>query len=148
MTHTEVTTLIRQGLTALDEDNTLLALTIFEQVAQHQPTSAPVLSCLGYCIARVRHDLEKGLHLCQEALLLEPANPLHHLNLGKIYLLARQKRQAISVFEKGLGYGYHLGIAEEINKLGKRRPPLFGSLTRTHTLNRYWGLLLALLGLR
>lgn len=148
MTDTDVTTLIRQGLTALDEDNALLALTTFEQASRQQPKAATVLSCLGYCIARVRQDLEKGLLLCQEALRLEPANPLHFLNLGRVYRLARQKRQAIAVFREGLRYGRHMGIIEELQQMGQRRPPLLGFLARTHYLNRYWGLLLALLGIR
>jgi hypothetical protein len=148
MTHADATTMIRQGLAALDEDNALLALSIFEQVPPRQPLAATVLSCLGYCIARVRQDLEQGLLLCRQALLLEPANPLHRLNLGKIYLLARQKRQAMSAFAEGLRYGLHPGIVAEMKKLGQRRPPLFTFLGRTHYLNRYWGLFLALLGIR
>jgi tetratricopeptide (TPR) repeat protein len=148
MTHDDVTTLIRQGLAALDEDNTLLALMTFEKAARYQPATATVLSCLGYCLARERRDLERALHLCQEALLLEPVNPLHYLNLGKVYLLARQRRQAVITFQKGLRYGLHLGVVAEIKKMGRRRPPLFSFLCRTHVLNRYWGLLLALIGIR
>jgi tetratricopeptide (TPR) repeat protein len=113
----------------------------FEKAAGFWQT-AVVLSCLGYCLARERRDLAKALALCQEAVKQEPANPLHYLNLGRVYLLARQKHLAISSFRKGLRFGRHQGIVEELKKMGRRRRPVFRTLGRKHFLNRFFGSLL------
>ncbi|MBE0599396.1 MAG: hypothetical protein IH614_19315 [Desulfuromonadales bacterium] len=147
MTHADLTSLVRQGLAALEHGNTLVALLHFEQVAGIWP-NAVVFSCLGYCIARERRDLERGLHLCREALRQEPANPLHYLNLGRVYLLAQQKHLAVWTFHKGMGYGRHPGLLRILERMGRRRPPVFARLGRKHFLNRYCGMLLSGLGLR
>ncbi len=140
MNRIDLTGLVRQGLTALENENTLLALTCFEKVASHWET-AVVLSCLGYCLARERSDLDKALALCKNALSQEPANPLHYLNMGRIYLLAQQKHLAVFAFNRGLEFGRHPVIMKEIDKLGRRRPPIFPFLGRKHALNRFLGYL-------
>lgn len=145
MTHADLTNLVRQGLTALEHGNTLVALQNFEQAANFWP-NAVVFSCLGYCIARERRDLDQGLHLCREAVRQEPANPLHYLNLGRVYLLARQKHLAVWAIQRGLEFGRHpalLGLAE---RMGRRRRPVFSRLGRKHFLNRSCGLLVSWLG--
>ena len=138
MNRLDLIELIRQGLTALENENTLHALSCFEKAVGHWPT-AVVLSCLGYCLARERADLDRALELCEKALQQEPANPLHYLNIGRIYLLAQQKHLAIFAFHKGLEFGWHPVLMREIKKLGQRRAPLFPFLGRKHALNRFFG---------
>ncbi len=147
MTHADLTSLVRQGLAALDHENTMAALTHFETAASFWPT-AVVLSCLGYCLARERNEIEKGIELCRKAVQREPANPLHYLNLGRVYLLAHQKRPALGAFQRGLKFGGSPCILKEINRLGKRRAPVFPFLHRDHSMNKFCGLLLSWLWLR
>ncbi|BCR04415.1 hypothetical protein DESUT3_14840 [Desulfuromonas versatilis] len=147
MTHADLTRLVHQGLAALDQGKTQVALDHFETAAPAWPT-ALVLSCLGYCLARERNEIDRGLDLCRKALRDEPANPVHYLNLGRVYLLARQKGPALGAFRRGLRFAEHPGLLKEINRLGRRRAPLFPFLAREHALNRCCGLLLRRLRLR
>ena len=146
MTQTNLTILVRKGLAALDHDNTLIALLHFQEAAACQSTPT-ILSCLGYCLAREQRELHQALKLCQGAIRDEPANPLHYLNLGRVYQLSGQKHLAILAFRKGLKFGRHQGIIDVMKKLGMRRPPVFLRLGRKHPLNRYCGILLNRLGL-
>lgn len=147
MPHSRLTALVRQGLAALDCGNTLLALPCFEEAAR-LTEAGTVLSCLGYCLARERRDLEQGLTLCREALRREPANPLHYLNLGRIYLLAHKKAHAMAAFRRGLEFGAYPALQAQVERLGRRRRPLFPRLGRKHFLNRYAGFFLSRLGVR
>jgi len=139
--------LIRKGVAALDDGNTLVALLHFDEAAKTSPTPV-VLSYLGYCLAREHRQMQKGLSLCLNALQSDPNNPLFYLNLGRVYLLAGHKTKAISTFRRGLRQGRNPQIIEELKRLGLRGTPAFPSLSRNNPLNKYYGLLLEKLGLR
>ncbi len=147
MTHADLTNLVHQGLAALDQENTIAALGHFETAAHFWP-SAVVLSCLGYCLARERNEIDRGIELCRTAVKQEPANPLHYLNLGRVYLLTQQKRPALGAFQRGLKFADHPCLLKEINRLGKRRAPVIPFLHRDHSLNKCCGRLLRRLRLR
>ena len=147
MSHDVSTTLIHRGLEALDGNDTHTARHMFDDVVHQTPTPV-ALSCLGYCLAVLERDLVKAFDLCQRALRQEPFNPLHHLNLGRVYLLSGNKCQAISTFRIGLQFGRHPRIIEEIERLGMRRPLLFPGLDRRHPLNKVLGFVFSKLGLR
>ena len=147
MTHADLTSLVRQGLPALEPGDPQLALLHFEQASQLWP-NAVVFSCLGYCIARERRDLETGLALCRQAVRQEPANPLHYLNLGRVYLLARQKHLAVWAFQRGMEMGRLPVLHSLVKRMGRRRRPVFPRLGRKHFLNRTCGLLLSWCGWR
>jgi len=130
--------LLSQALAAAEEGNTLLALMHLERL----PTDCrpPVAwSYLGYCLARERQHYRQGQGFCQKALQQDSTNPLHYLNLGRIYLLAGQKTKAINVFRRGLRCGRDARIIAELKMLGLRRSPVFRSLSRSHLLNRLAG---------
>lgn len=145
--HNNQTVLTRRGLIALENGNTRLARFHFEEAAGYERTPV-VLSCLGYCLAREEEAMEKAFALCREAVRREPGNPLHHLHLGRVYLIAGKKEQAVTAFSSGLSFGEHPEILKELKRIGMRQPPLFTFLSRRHLLNRCCGLLLARLGLR
>jgi Flp pilus assembly protein TadD len=147
MTRKELAMVIRRGLTALDDNDIRGARHMFEEAARHTPTPV-ALSCLGYCLARQERDLERAFGLCREALRQEPANPLHYLNLGRVYLLEGNKPLAARTFRKGLQFGRHQGLIDEIQNLGMRRPLFFPFLSRANPLNQYCGLVFSRLGLR
>lgn len=140
-------TLLRKGDQALQNGDTLVALVQFE--AAHAVAPLPgVKSKLAYCLAKERKRYQQAMTLCREALAEEPGNPEHYYQLGRIYLVAGQKRQAMKSFRKGLKFKRHQPIIDELNRLGTRKEPLFTSLPRDHFLNRNAGKLLARLGSR
>ncbi len=141
MIGTDVKQLVSEGIAAVEKGNTWLALAHFENAAKQQPSPA-VASYLGYCLAKERRQMQKAALLCSEAIRLDPNNSVHYLNLGRVYLLADQKSRAIQTFRKGLKTGRNRQIVEELKALGLRKEPFFSSLSRTHFLNKYVGMLL------
>jgi tetratricopeptide (TPR) repeat protein len=140
-------TLLKKGDRALKADDTLVALVQFEMAHAIEPRPT-VKAKLAYCLARERKQYQQAMALCREALEAEPDNPDHYYQLSRIYLVAGQKTQAIKSLRKGLKFKRHQPIIDELNRLGYRRPPVFGSLPRDHVLNRAAGILLARLGSR
>jgi len=132
---------------ALDAGETLAALAHLEKsLSLHDNPS--LKSYLGYCIAKERGHVKKGIELCRESILIEPEAPVHHLNLGKIHLLSGDKTEALRVLREGRAKGEHDEIMRLLTQIGTRKPPVFPSLSRDNPLNRYLGMLLSRLGLR
>lgn len=125
-----------------------------------------VSSYLAYCLAKERGQHREGIRLCEAALSVEPHNPAHYLNLGRIYVLTGQKAKAVATLRKGLSSDavtdkspaaessadsrakQQALILTELRRLGIRRRPPFASLPRSHPLNRLVGMLLAKFKLR
>lgn len=139
--------LLLKGKALLRENNTLGALACFERAYAIKKTS-DIQSCLGFCIATERGMISEAVRLCREAIDQDPDNPLHYLNLGKIYLKAKRKTDCLEVLRKGLSRGDDPEICELLERIGMRRPPVFSFLPRGHFLNRYVGLVLSRLRLR
>ncbi len=136
-----------KGVKALWQGDSLTALVCFEKAAGLAPR--PVYSSyFGYCIAKERGQVQKGMQLCSEAIEREPEYAAHYLNLGRIYLVAGNKPEAINVFRKGLAYGPNEEIIGLLDSIGTRNPLIFRSLSRKNPLNKYLGLLLRKIGLR
>jgi tetratricopeptide (TPR) repeat protein len=136
-----------RGLKVLEEGNSPAALTCFEK-ACGLGTSPSYSSYFGFCVARERGQVQRGILLCQAALQKEPENPVHYLNLGRIHLAAGDKLEAIKVFRKGLTYGPSQEIIGLLESIGTRKPPVFPSLDRFNPINKFLGKLLSKLGYR
>lgn len=139
--------LLQRGTAEAEQGNTLDALFHLESAAR-SGTSPRLSSYLGYCLAKERREFKRAGDLCLEALKEEPAQAIHYLNLGRVYLAAGQKAAAIQALKKGLKFGKSRALIEALKKLGIRKPPVIPSLPRDHPVNKYLGLLLARLGLR
>jgi Flp pilus assembly protein TadD len=147
MADDDLTRLIGKGIASVEQGNSLMALVHFEDAAKLRKT--PIgCSYLAYCLAKERRQMTNAVSLCLEAMQQEPGNAVHYLNLGRIYLLAGQKANAIQVFRKGLKFGKNQQIIDELKKLGLRKLPVLGSLPRKHPLNKYLGILSKKLGMR
>ncbi len=147
MTATEAEQEFARGLAAFRKGNSPAALTHFEKAAQL--AALPLhLSYLGYCIARERGQLKRGIALCQDALAHEPAHAVHFLNLGRIHLVAGNKLEAIRIFREGLSHGPSQELVAELDTLGTRKPPVIKALHRNNPITKYLGMLLHRLGLR
>lgn len=129
-----------KGVNAINEGNTLLALSIFEKLASSNPT--PVInSYYAYCIARERGLVKNAINICKEALEKEPENPYIYLNLGRIYIVSKNIPEAIRILREGLSKGRDDFLIAELNKLGTRRRPILPFLSRKNPINKYLGLI-------
>jgi len=143
----EAEKLFTKGVEAIKNGNLVSALVFFEKATQldNNPTNR---SYLAFCIARERGQFKKAISICEEALKEEPENPVHYLNLGRVYILNGQTTEAMRILREGLTHKEDREIIDELVELGMRKPPIFPSLKRQNPLNRYLGLILTKLGLR
>ena len=139
--------LVEKGIAFLHDNNRLAALACFDK-AFVIGKSPELLSYLSYCIAAERGQIYEAMNLCNDALSHEPDNPVHYLNLGRIYLHAGKKEDALLPLRKGLSFGENLAIRSILEKIGTRGKPVFPFLHRNSFLNKYIGLLLHRLKLR
>lgn len=139
--------LIERGKMAIRAGDTLHALVCFEKAYKMENTPE-VCSYYAFCLAKERGKFQVAFELCKDALDKEPSNPIHYLNLGRIYLLVNNKSEAIKVFREGLAMAQNEEIIEELKKLGIRKRPPIPFLKRSNPINKYLGLMLKRLGLR
>lgn len=143
----EQDTPLAKGIAAAEAGQHMLALFHLETAAENYDT--PRLSSYrGYCIAVERRQFRAAAQLCRQAISQEPQDPTHYLNLGRVFLAAGQKGQAIRIFQQGLKYGRDRRIIMEIKRLGNRKTPPIAALSRGHIINRYLGLAMDRLGWR
>jgi tetratricopeptide (TPR) repeat protein len=133
--------LLKKGLEAIAQGDTLSALSYFEKAINIEKSPA-VCSSYAFCIAKERGQVSNAISLCEEAIQKEPGNSLHYLNLGRIYLIDNNRVEAIKTFREGLNYEANPLIVDELNKLGPRKPPIFPFLKRSNPINRYLGIVL------
>ncbi|MBI5634646.1 MAG: tetratricopeptide repeat protein [Nitrospirae bacterium] len=139
--------LLKKGIALLGANNPLGALACFEKAYAINKT-ADIQSYLGLCIATERGRISEAVRLCSEAIDREPGNPLHYLNLGKVYLKADRKTDCLEALRRGLSYGDSPEIYELLERIGMRKPPVLSFLPRNNFLNRYIGLIATRLRLR
>ncbi|MCF6179041.1 MAG: hypothetical protein L3J63_06595 [Geopsychrobacter sp.] len=94
-----------------------------------------LLGWLGFCLAKERLDFSRALVLCTSAVDTDPKSADLYLALGRTYHLAGRRYQALTALRKGLKMGRHELIVAEINAMGLRRSPVFGTLDRSHLFN-------------
>jgi tetratricopeptide (TPR) repeat protein len=92
---------------------------------------------------------EEGRQLCERSLRLEPYEPEHYLNLGRLHFAAGDSTAALAAFELGLAAaGDHPDLLAARNGLDRRALPPVPSLPRDHLLNRCLGKALSVAGVR
>jgi tetratricopeptide (TPR) repeat protein len=147
MSHEDPAQAVAKGLKALDRDHVYLAMVCFEQAIRQERTPL-TCSCLAYCLAKVRESYPEAVALAREAISHEPENPTHYLNLGRIHILAKERKEALEVLRQGLQHEKSPEIIRELEALGARKPAIFKGLSRRNPLNRWLGILLDRLGMR
>lgn len=139
--------LLQRGISAAERGQYNEALIVFKQAVKHG--ESPTLKCYrAYCHARNGGRLVSAAYTCQEAIEQETHNSTHYLLLGRILLLGGKRWKAIQTFKRGLKFSSNPLIMNELNRLGRRRPPVIGALDRDHPLNRVLGKTSARFGLR
>ena len=125
------------------------ALMTVEQANADYPTDPFFLSYMGYLTALVDKHYREGCTLCEKALSLmaktvsedkELFYPILYVNMGRAYVLAGKKPEAIKAFKDGLRYDpKNRHITAELAQLGFRRPPVLSFLDRSNPINKYLG---------
>ncbi len=139
--------LLVEGSEALKKGDTATALTCYEKLLAVERTPE-VCSNLAFCLAREKGAFREAISLCNEAIKKEPKQTHHFLLLGRIYVLADRKKEAIRAFHLGLRHGSSPEIEAELRKLGTRKSPVIPFLKRENPINKYLGKLLYKWGLR
>ncbi len=139
--------LFEKGVVLLKENNFLGALSCIEKAysIRKRPEAG---SYLGFCIAYERGQITEAIALCRSAIAEQPGNPVHYLNLARVYLKAKRKDDALDVLRKGISFGDNKEILSLLENVGVRKETLFPFLRRSNFLNKYAGLLLHRLKLR
>lgn len=143
----DINELLKKGKEAVEKGYIPSAQVFFSQVAE-QNNSPEVRSYLAYCLAKSQGRTQVAAKTCIESIRREPDNPTHYLLLGRIHLLTDDKDKAVQVLRQGARINKDPRLLNEINKMGMRKPPVLTGLKRNHPLNRFFGKLLAWLGLR
>lgn len=147
MTEIGLSEQINQGISEARKGNTLLARVHLEE-AMKSTRNPQVLAWYGYCLAKDKKAYGQAIELCKEALQAAPDNSDIYLATGRIYLLAKRKRSAISAFNRGLKMGRNEAIVRQLHMIGLRKAPVFPFLERDSSINVYVGILLSKLGMR
>jgi len=135
------------GRAFLSCDRVAEARRAFEHALEKSPGNATFLSFAG--LALVRQGSRDGLSMCKKATRLEAPRAEVYRNLGLAYLICEDKRRARQAFRQGLALDREdEGLLDAIDRMGMRQKPVFAFLPRSHSLNKYTGLLLYRLGVR
>lgn len=147
MSKVEAEELFTMGMESLRNGDAGAALDCLEKavILERKPLYC---SNLAICLAKEKKEFKKAISLCNEAIKKDPKNALHFLHLGRIHLMANQKRDAIRIFNLGLRFGENREIIAELNKFEMRRQPLIPFLARENPVNRFLGKLTYKMGLR
>jgi tetratricopeptide (TPR) repeat protein len=139
----EAERICQQGIDLCDVENAqnlAAAHKLFQKAYEMFPASPRINSWLGYTTALVENKVGTGMQFCKKAIESDVPDALFYRNMGKLYLLQKNKRSAIGTFAKGLqiekGNKY---ILKEWKVLGFRRRPVIGFLSREHPLNKLLG---------
>jgi tetratricopeptide (TPR) repeat protein len=122
------------------------------QALLHYPDNALILSYYGCLQAIVDKKYRSGIESCRKALVLFKAAdtytagivyPILYLNLGRAYVAAGKKKEAVEALSKGLRYDKgNRELKKELLLLGVRKRPVVPFLSRSNPINKYIGMVL------
>jgi len=118
------------------------AAVALERAHRLKPSDPRYASYYGLSLACSTNRLKDAETLCTQAVALEFCRPELFHNLGRVRLLLGDRQGAHAAFNQGLSVDRNdERIQQEIAKLGIRKRPVIGFLSRRHPLNKYIGLL-------
>lgn len=128
------------------------AYAVILEAAAKYPKEPLILSYYGLLLSLVDRKHRSAIETCKKAVgLCNPRDaysrsvlfPALLLNLGKAYLAAGKKKDAIDAFNRGLSFDRsHSEIKRELRLLGERKKPLVPFLGRGNPINKLIGKLL------
>ncbi len=139
-------TRFQRGLLALNDGRGLEAVALFEAALELERArgatspQARYLSYYGLALARDAGQLREGTEFCRQAMALEFFNADLCWNYGRVLLLADRRKEAYAAFVKGLAVQKnHQEILQALGRMGWRKRPLIGFLSRSHPINAALG---------
>ncbi len=138
MSKMEAEELFTRGMETLENGETGAALELLKKAVSLERNPL-YCSNLAVCLAKEKRDFKQAVSLCKEAIRKEPKNSIHFLNLGRVHILADQKRDALRIFSMGLRNENNQDIIAEMKKFDRRRPPLISFLERSNPINKALG---------
>jgi tetratricopeptide (TPR) repeat protein len=128
------------------------AFSLLQQAAFQYPDDPFILSYYGCLQALVDKKYRSGVEKCKLALSMikkqssfgeDMLYPVFYLNLGRAYLAAGKKKDALDTFGKGLNHDSgNRDILAELRSLGSRKKAPVPFLDRSNPINKYIGLIL------
>lgn len=138
----EARALLRSGLRRKAYSLLLPAMALY-------PSHPFIISYCGWLQAVVDKRARSGIALCRKSFVLfktsDPhtasvAYPILYLNLGRSFIAAGKKKEAVDAFQKGLVYDKrHAELKKEMQHLGMRKPPTVAFLSRSNPINKLIG---------
>ena len=128
------------------------AFVVLQQAAVQFPDDPIILSYYGCLQALVDKKYRSGVENCKKAITLlkhkelfeeELLYPAFYLNLGRAFLAAGKKKDAVEALKKGLKYdNSNTDLLKELRGLGIRKDPPVPFLDRSNPINKYIGIIL------
>ena len=137
----------RRGKTALEVGRYADSLQQFRAAHRLEPTNPRYRSYFGLGLGLAERRFDKALGLCRSAAKEEFFNPDLYLNLARVHLAFGFKAEGIRYLRRGLMIDPRSEtIGAELCRLGMRRGPVLRFLRRSHSVNRWLGVLRRRLG--
>jgi tetratricopeptide (TPR) repeat protein len=136
----------------LRKKNKKSAIRVLHEAIDHYPDDPFLLSYYGCLEAVANKNYKSGIDTCHRAIESlkrkvpfgeEFLFPVFFLNLGRAYLAAGKKKEAVESFSRGLSAdSENSDLLWEIKQLGVRRKPAVPFLKRSNPINKYIGQML------
>jgi tetratricopeptide (TPR) repeat protein len=143
---------LRAVKASLQKGKQKAAFSLLQDAALQHPDDPFILSYYGCLQAVVDKKYRAGVDNCKRALALikkessfgeDMLYPVFFLNLGRAYVAAGKKKDALEVFGKGLKYdNSNRDILTEMRALGSRKKAPVPFLDRSNPINKCIGLVL------
>jgi tetratricopeptide (TPR) repeat protein len=139
----------KAGMFLLKRDRVKEAHAAFKQALFLQERDPRYMSYTGLTLAMAMGKTKEAVLLCEKAVQKEFFRAELFLNLGKVYLLAGNRKKAHIAFRKGMTLDRdNRTLRGELEKMGIRKPPVFKFLDRRHPVNKLTGKMLHRMRLR
>jgi tetratricopeptide (TPR) repeat protein len=143
---------LRLAKTNLRDGRQKEAFVLLQRAAVCYPHNPVVLSYFGCLQTLVDKKYRSGIETCKQAIALlrnseeeekENLYSLFYLNLGRAYLAAGKKQDAINAFTTGLKHDSgNADLHQELRGLGRRKQPPISFLERSNPINKLIGMIL------
>jgi tetratricopeptide (TPR) repeat protein len=125
------------------------AYAILQQALTLYPDHPVILSYCGWLQAALDKKYQSGIAACRRAFVMFKSSdpdtmrtvyPILYLNLGRAFVLAGKKKEAVENFMKGLKHDKSdIDLKKEMRLLGSRKKPPVSFLSRSNPINKYVG---------
>jgi tetratricopeptide (TPR) repeat protein len=130
----------RRGKGMLADGRHTEALECFRSAHQIDRANPRYRSHYGLGLALVERRFDKALELCRSAAKEEFFNPELYHNLARVHMAFGFKSEAIRYLRRGLMIDpANEALADDLERLGRRRLPVLQFLPRHHPVNRWLG---------